>query len=63
VENATLPAQRVLLGKLRDLPRIAQEIGPGPAVIILGEVLRQALETQDSMTVWRRPSRTAASAC
>ena len=46
VENATLPAQRVLLGKLRDLPRIAQEIGSGPAVIILGEVLRQAVDAR-----------------
>ena len=51
VENATLPAKRIVLGRLYELPRIARGIGSGPAVIILGEVLRQALETQASMTV------------
>jgi len=48
VEDATLPAKRIVLGRLCELPRIAREIGSGPAVIILGEVLRQALETQIS---------------
>lgn len=46
VENATLTTQRVVMGRLRDLPRIALEIGSGPAVIILGKALRQAVEAQ-----------------
>lgn len=46
VESATLPAKRAVLGRLSDLPRIAREFGSGPAVIILGEVLRQLLEMQ-----------------
>jgi len=43
VENATLPERRVLHGTLADLPELAQKAGDGPAVVLLGEVLRAAL--------------------
>lgn len=43
VESATLPERRVLYGALADLPELARKAGPGPAVVLLGEVLRAAL--------------------
>ena len=42
VENASLPDARVRVGALADLPGLAKTLGPGPAVIVLGEVLRAA---------------------
>jgi uroporphyrin-III C-methyltransferase len=42
VENASLPAAEVQAGTLADLPRLAERVGAGPAVIVLGEVLRSA---------------------
>jgi uroporphyrin-III C-methyltransferase len=42
VENASLPDARVLAGVLSELPRLARSVGTGPAVIVLGEVLRAA---------------------
>ncbi len=43
VENATLPERRILHGTLADLPELARKAGDGPAVVLLGEVLRAAL--------------------
>jgi len=43
VESATLPEQRILCGTLADLPALALQAGGGPAVVLLGEVLRAAL--------------------
>jgi uroporphyrin-III C-methyltransferase len=43
VESATLPEKRTSYGTLADLPRLALEAGAGPAVVVLGEVLREAL--------------------
>jgi uroporphyrin-III C-methyltransferase len=43
VENASLPEARVRTGTLAELPRLAKALGAGPAVIVLGEVLRAAL--------------------
>jgi len=43
VESATLPEQRTLRGTLADLPALALAAGGGPAVLLLGEVLRDAL--------------------
>src|SRR5216683_7252512 len=40
VESATLPEQRILRGTLADLPALALQAGDGPAVVLLGEVLR-----------------------
>ncbi len=43
VESATLPERRILRGTLADLPALALQAGGGPAVLLLGEVLRDAL--------------------
>jgi uroporphyrin-III C-methyltransferase len=43
VESATLPERRILRGTLADLPALALQAGGGPAVLLLGEVLRAAL--------------------
>ena len=42
VENASLPDAKVRIGTLADLQRLAATLGSGPAVIVLGEVLRAA---------------------
>jgi uroporphyrin-III C-methyltransferase len=44
VESATLPERRVLHGTLADLPELARKAGTGPTVLLLGEVLKAALE-------------------
>lgn len=43
MENATLPQARVVYGTLDELPALAAETGGGPALIVLGEVLSEAL--------------------
>jgi uroporphyrin-III C-methyltransferase len=43
VENATLPEKRVFHGTLADLSKLARKAGDGPAVVLIGEVLRGAL--------------------
>lgn len=43
VESATLPERRILFGTLADLPALALQAGGGPAVVLLGEVLKAAL--------------------
>ena len=43
VESASLPERRVLLGTLADLPEFARRAGPGPTVVLLGEVLKAAI--------------------
>ena len=43
VESASLPERRVLLGTLADLPALANRAGPGPTVVLLGEVLKAAI--------------------
>jgi uroporphyrin-III C-methyltransferase len=50
VENASLPRAQIRLGTLHDLPLLAQATGPGPAVIVLGEVLR-AVQSADALPV------------
>ena len=42
VENASLPGSRILRGSLAELPLLAKALGAGPAVILLGEVLRES---------------------
>jgi uroporphyrin-III C-methyltransferase/precorrin-2 dehydrogenase/sirohydrochlorin ferrochelatase len=46
VESASLPEMRVEYGTLENLPQLAASAGTGPAVILLGEVLREKLEAQ-----------------
>jgi uroporphyrin-III C-methyltransferase/precorrin-2 dehydrogenase/sirohydrochlorin ferrochelatase len=43
VESATLPERRILCGTLANLPALALQAGGGPAVVLLGEVLRAAI--------------------
>jgi uroporphyrin-III C-methyltransferase len=43
VESASLPERRILYGTLADLPELARKAGPGPTVVLLGEVLKAAL--------------------
>src|SRR6266540_625 len=40
--GAALPERRVLRGTLADLPELARKTGAGPAVVLLGEVLKAA---------------------
>jgi uroporphyrin-III C-methyltransferase/precorrin-2 dehydrogenase/sirohydrochlorin ferrochelatase len=42
IARGTLPQQRIEGARLADLPRIVAGIGPGPALIVIGEVVRQA---------------------
>jgi uroporphyrin-III C-methyltransferase len=41
VESASLPDSRVVYGTLRTLPELAATVAAGPALILLGEVLRE----------------------
>jgi uroporphyrin-III C-methyltransferase len=42
-ESVSLPQARTLRGVLRDLPQLAAQLGGGPALILVGKVLSQAL--------------------
>ena len=42
VVNGTLPEQRTVTGRLGDLPALVAEAGPGPALIMVGEVVRRS---------------------
>ncbi|HKO86886.1 MAG TPA: uroporphyrinogen-III C-methyltransferase [Burkholderiales bacterium] len=46
VESASLAQAQVRYGILRELPTLASQMGDGPAVILLGEVLREKLADQ-----------------
>jgi uroporphyrin-III C-methyltransferase len=43
VENASRADERTMYGTLQELPALAAEIGGGPALIVLGEVLSEAV--------------------
>jgi uroporphyrin-III C-methyltransferase len=51
VESATLPQRRILCGTLADLPALALQAGGGPAVVLLGEVLRAAIEDRAVVSI------------
>ena len=51
VESASLPGRRVLHGTLANLPALARQTGDGPAVVLLGEVLKDALADWDAASV------------
>jgi uroporphyrin-III C-methyltransferase len=46
VENATVADERILSGSLRDLPRLAASLAGGAALILLGEVFREAVAAE-----------------
>jgi len=49
VESATLSGRRVLRGRLADLPELAPKAADGPVLLLLGEVLKDALAQGDSV--------------
>jgi uroporphyrin-III C-methyltransferase len=51
VESATLPERRILRGTLADLPALALQAGGGPAVLLLGEVLRDAIADRAAVAI------------
>jgi uroporphyrin-III C-methyltransferase len=54
VESASLPGSRVRYGTLRELPALAAQVGEGPAVIFLGEVLRERAAAHEVVEDMRR---------
>jgi len=49
VQSASLPSRKVLLTTLNELPRRAAEVPPGgPTLLVMGEVLREVLNTAHS---------------
>lgn len=44
VESASLPQERMAAGSLSQLAALAAQVGPGPALLILGEAARSAVE-------------------
>ncbi len=62
VEDASLPGSRVRYGMLRDLAPMAALCGAGPAVIILGDVLRETMQQDavESLVFARLPHRARA---
>jgi uroporphyrin-III C-methyltransferase len=57
VESASLEQATARYGTLGDLPALAAGAGKGPVVILLGEVLREKLETQIALAHDRRLAR------
>ena len=55
VENASLPGAKILTGTLEQLPRLAESLGSGPAVVVLGEVVRAARTAGASLPARLRP--------
>ena len=54
LENASLPETRVLAGTLADLPQLAAQLGGGPVLIVLGEVLRALASAAQRATLRAR---------
>ena len=44
VECASLPAEQWHFGHLAELEHLAHHVGPGPAIIVLGDVLRERVQ-------------------
>ena len=57
LENASLPETRVLAGTLADLPQLAAQLGGGPVLIVLGEVLRALASAAQLATLRTRQAR------
>jgi uroporphyrin-III C-methyltransferase len=57
VENASLPEARTLYGTLEGLPALAAQIGGGPALIVLGEVLSEAVSAATPATARKAQAR------
>lgn len=61
IENASLPEARASYATLAELPRLAAWAGDGPAVILMGEVLREKLNAAQLVDAkpWQALSGTA----
>jgi uroporphyrin-III C-methyltransferase len=60
VESASLPSGRQVPCTLEKLPEQAPQTGPGPALVILGEVLRERIEAScNELTTLESESKTA----
>ena len=46
VESASLPGEKVFAGKLSDLPALAASCTGGPALLLIGEVLRELAQNR-----------------
>jgi len=57
VENASLPEARTVYGTLEALPVLAAQIGGGPALIVLGEALSEALSAAAPATARKAQAR------
>jgi uroporphyrin-III C-methyltransferase len=57
VEDASLPQARTLRGTLAELPQLAVQLGGGPALIVLGEVLTNVASAAQRATLRTRRAR------
>lgn len=57
VEDASLPGVRRIVGRLHDLPRLAAGSGEGPAIMVVGDVLRDLALAVESETIRSMPAR------
>ena len=57
LENASLPEARTLCGTLAELPHLAAQLGGGPVLIVLGEVLRAFASAAQPATLRTRQVR------
>ncbi len=60
IVNGTLPTQRLAVGPLHDLGLLAAEAGPGPALIMIGDVVREAGAWREAAAVLPPPAAVAA---
>lgn len=56
VESASLPGTRARYATLAELPALAAQVGDGPAMILLGEVLREKLALQPATALVQQRS-------
>jgi uroporphyrin-III C-methyltransferase len=57
MENASLPEARTFYGTLEELPALASQLGGGPALIVLGEVLSEAVSAAARATARKAQAR------
>lgn len=58
IAEASLDGVRKAVGRLRDLEHLAQRVAPGPAIIVIGEVLRRAARAAQPTAQADRTART-----
>jgi uroporphyrin-III C-methyltransferase len=59
VENASLPGERIIASRVADLPRDAEALGRGPALVLVGEALAAVARARSSDPAAARPSEPA----